>query len=127
MIVTKMAFYISIQTHRQTISNSLQTLHKADQTLCKLFSNALQTSFKLLRNLFKCYANSFQTLSNAFQTLLKAFQTFSKRFANALQTPRKRRLAQIAMFDKTCFPMEGHIFELVCKNFKILHCVCNVF
>ena len=86
MIVTKMAF-ISIQTHRQTISNSLQTLHKADQTLCKLFSNALQTSFKLLRNLFKCYANSFQTLSNAFQTLLKAFQTFSKPFANALQTP----------------------------------------
>ena len=93
MIVTKMAF-INIQTLRQTISKSLQfTLHYADanalQTLCKLFPNALQTPFKRFPNPFK------------------AFQTFSKPFTNAVSRHLKHHLAQIVMFDKTRFPMEG--------------------
>ena len=97
MIVTKVAF-ISIQTLRQTISNSLQTLCEADanalQTLCKLFPNALQTPFKLFRNPFKMLSNviqtpskPFQTLSNPFKNISNFFQTLCKRFANPSQTP----------------------------------------
>lgn len=116
-IITKMAF-ISIQTLRQTISNSLQTLRKAHahalQTLCKLFSNPLQTLFKRFTNSFqkvyKLLSNALQTPLKRFQTLYKLlpnpfkrftnpfksvsnfFQTLCKRFANPLQTPCKRRL-----------------------------------
>ena len=111
MIVTKMAF-ISIQTLGQTISNSanvkpsrckrsahpLQTL----QTLYKLLSNGLETPLKRFQTLYKLLPNPFKSVSNFFQTLCK-------RFANPSQMPRKRRLAQIAMFNKMCFPMEGHI------------------
>ena len=48
-------------------------------------------------------------LSNALETLSKAIQTFSKPSANAVSGHLKRHLAQIEMFNKMHFPMEGHI------------------
>ena len=86
MIVTKMAF-ISIQTLRQTISNSLQTPHKADQTLCKPFANSFQTLYKLLSNGLETPLNVMQTPSKPFQMLSKPFKKRFKLFPNPLQTP----------------------------------------
>ena len=121
MIVTKIAF-ISIQTVGQTISNSLQTLRKADanalqtlsnsfQTLYKLLSNGLETPLKRFQTLCKLLPNPFKRFPNPFKNVSNFLQTLCKPFANTVQGRLKRRLAQIAMFDKTCFPMEGHKYK----------------
>ena len=122
----------AFQTLRKLFSNGLQTPYKRLQMLF----NPLQTPRKRFANSFKRFTNPFQMLSNTLQTPSKRFanpfQTLSKRFANALQTLYKRlanavsgclkrRLTQIEMADKMCFPMEGHIL-FTCKQLKyILH------
>jgi len=112
-IITKTAF-ISIQTLRQTISNSLQTLCKAHahalQTICKLFSNALQTPLKRFQTLWKLLPNPFKCFTIPFKSISNFFQTLCKRLANAIWGCLKHPLAQIEMFNKMCFPMEGHNF-----------------
>ena len=90
MIVTKMAF-ISIQTVGQTISNSLQTLRKADANALQTLSNSFQTLYKLLSNGLETPLRCFQTLCkllpNPFKNVSNFFQTLCKPFANASQMP----------------------------------------
>ena len=108
-ILTKMAF-IGIQTLSKRFQTLCKPFAKPRQTLCKPFANSFQTLYKLLVNALQ---TPFKRLTNSFQTLSNALQTLGKCLANTVSWRLKRRLAQIEMFDKTCFPMEGHILSLM--------------
>ena len=83
--------FISIQTVGQTISNSLQTLRKADANALQTLSNSFQTLYKLLSNGLEIPLRCFQTLCkllpNPFKNVSNFFQTLCKPFANASQMP----------------------------------------
>ena len=86
---------------REAFAKGLQNVWKGLKSVCKGFEKHLQ-------RVWEAFAKGLRSVWNALQTVWEAFPKGLKR----CQIPFVRRFKRLknAVFDKTCFPMEGHIF-----------------
>jgi len=103
---------------------SREALGKGLRSVCEAFANGLRSICKGFEKRLTRFANRLTGVCKWFEKSLKCFpsvceefakglQSVSKEFAKRLkrcQTPFVRRFKRPknAIFDKTCFPMEGH-------------------
>ena len=107
----------------------LQRVCEALERVWEAFAKGLRSVCKGFEKRFKRFANRLTVISKGFEKCLKYFPSICKEFAKGLpsvwkefakhlkrcQTPfvRSFKRPKNTVFDKTCFPMEGHIWPFI--------------
>ena len=125
--------------YKQRVIKRFKAFSKDRKTAANTFRNPLETQFQVVsrgwkpfetlckpfETLCKPFGNSLKPFGSPLKTRLPEFETLWKPFGNSLQTRFqefetlwKHGFTQIAMFNKTCFRMEGHIYKcfLLCAS-----------